>query len=303
MSKAVAFPRYGDADVLTMIDLPEPRPGEGEIRVRVRSAGVNLVDCKVRAGMLDGYVAVTFPQVLGNEFAGVVEEVGPGVTGIAVGDAVLGFAAMAAYAELVVVEAASVVAKPESMPWDLAGGISAVGQAAYASMRALGVSAGETVLIHAAAGGVGTIAVQLARQRGATVIGTASEKNHDYLRTLGAIPIEYGEGLLERIRAIAPGGVEAALDLIGGESIPVSVQVVGDRRRVGTIADPTAHERYGVQRIRYERSARVLSEITHLHDTGRLTMPIHGTYPLADAASAHREVESGHVRGKVVLIT
>lgn len=302
MSKAVAFPRYGDPDVLTLIDVPEPQAGDGQIRVRVRVAGVNPVDCKVRGGKLDGYAEVVFPQVLGNEFAGVVDEVGAGVSGIAAGDEVLGFTAMAAYAEFVVVDAAAVVLKPDAMSWEVAGGISAVGQAACGSLRALHVSEGETVLIHAAAGGVGTVAVQLSRLWGAKVIGTASERNHDYLRSLGAIPVSYGDGLLDRIRAAAPAGVDAALDLIGGDSVAVSVQVVEDRQRIGTIADFAAPQRYGIQRIRYERSTAVLSELAELNASGRLTIPIQRSFPLADAAAAHREVEGGHVRGKVVLV-
>jgi enoyl reductase len=194
-----------------------------------------------------------------------------------------------------------VTAKPAVLAWEVAGGLSVVGQGAYHYLRELGVRAGETLLIHAAAGGLGTMAVQLARRSGATVIGTASERNHEYLRSLGAIPVRYGDGLIDRIRAAAPGGVDAALDAIGGEATGISVELVADRSRVATLVDmDSSTEKYGIQRLAGGRSAEVLGELADLAARGELRLPIR-TFPLAEAVAAHRQVESGHGRGKVVL--
>jgi enoyl reductase len=299
--QAVVFEQYGDAEVLRPVELPEPEPAEGEVRVRVRSAGVNPIDCKIRRGELSGGQPATGPRTLGNEFAGVVDAVGAGVEGFAAGDEVIGFASAAAYTESLVVPADQLTAKPAGLDWALAGGVSAVGQTAYNSLAELKVAAGETLLVHAAAGGVGTIAVQLAKQLGATVIGTASERNHDYLRSLGAIPVSYGPGLAERVRELAPNGVDVAFDCIGGEAIAVSVALVADRDRIGTIVDQRLAEEYGIRRLRGTRSAETLRLIAEQVADGRLVLPLANSYPLGEAAAAHREVETGHVRGKVVL--
>jgi enoyl reductase len=187
------------------------------------------------------------------------------------------------------------------MPWSEAGVLSASGQTAATALDELQVGAGDTLLIHAAAGGVGTFAVQLARARGATVIGTASVRNHDYLRSLGAIPVTYGPGLEERVRDAAPGGVSAVLDAIGGEALDASVKLMNDTKRIVTITDWTAPARLGVRRIGTDRSVQRLNDLTGLYRKGQLTIPVTGTHPLAEAAAAHREVEAGHVRGKVAL--
>ncbi|GIJ26787.1 hypothetical protein Vqi01_19490 [Micromonospora qiuiae] len=200
--------------------------------MRVRAAGVQPFDCAVRAGWTPPGTPPGFPRIPGNEFAGVVDQIGEGVTGIAVGTEVLGFDLLNAYAEHVVVPAGHVTAKPAGMPWEVAGGFSAAAQTAHIALRELNVGKGDTVLIHGAAGAVGTVAVQLAVQWGATVIGTAREVNHDYLRSLGAIPVAYGDGLLERVRAVAPDGVDAALDGAGGEALAVSLALVADAHRV-----------------------------------------------------------------------
>lgn len=169
-------------------------------------------------------------------------------------------------------------------------------------MGDLGVTEGDTLLVHAAAGGVGTIAVQLAREWGAEVIGTASEHNHDYLRSLGVQPVTYGPGLAERVRALAPDGITMALDCIGGDAVPVSIDLAGGPERVGTIADFSAVGRYGARWPGGDRSADKLAELVRLHTEGRLTLAVHAAIPLTEAAAAHREVETGHVRGKVVLV-
>jgi len=303
MSAAVAFSSYGDPEVLRVIDVPEPHAGAGEVRVRMRAAGVQPFDCAFRRGALQGFMPARFPQVLGNDFAGVVDEVGADITVVAAGADVLGFCTLAAHAELVVVPADQVVARPSSMAWEVAGGLSASGQTAFNALRDLGVGRGDTLLVHAAAGGVGTIAVQLAREWGAEVVGTASERNHEYLRSLGAQPVTYGPALAERVRAVAPGGITVALDCIGGDAVPVSIELAGGPERVGTIADHGAVATYGVRRPGGERSAHHLGELVRLYTAGRLHVTIQATFPLAQAAEAHRQVETGHVRGKVVLIT
>lgn len=223
---------------------------------------------------------------------------GDDVDGSAPGDEVLGFKTLACYAELVTVSTDQIVRRQREMPWEEAGAFSAPGQTA---LEALAVGAGETVLIHAAAGGVGTVAVQLARARGATVIGTASESNHAYLRALGAIPTMYGPGLIDRVRALAPQGVDAALDAAGRGALLASVERVGDRDRIVTIVDLDLAERLGVRGIRGQRSATRLAELIRHYERGELRIHVRRAFPLPEAAAAHREVERGHGRGKVVL--
>jgi enoyl reductase len=212
MSSTVVFDEYGGPDVLHVADLPAPVPGPGQVRVAVRAAGVQPFDALFRSGAARQWVPATFPQRLGNDFAGVVDIAGGR---FAVGDEVLGWAMLCAYSEHVVVGVDDIVRKPAAMPWPEAGALSASGQTAGTALTALGVADGETVLIHAAAGGVGSLAAQIALARGARVIGTASARNHDYLRTLGAEPVAYGDGLVERLRTLAPDGVDAALDASG----------------------------------------------------------------------------------------
>ncbi|WAZ24648.1 NADP-dependent oxidoreductase [Streptomyces cinnabarinus] len=301
MATAIVFSAYGGPEVLGPLEIEEPVAGPGEVRVRVRAAGVNPVDVKLRRGDFAGLVPVTFPQRLGNEFAGVIDQVGADVTGFAAGDEVLGFTAMAAYTEVLTVPADSVTGKPDALPWELAGVLSAVGQTACNALRELKVASGDTLLVHAAAGGVGTVAIQLARRLGARVIGTASERNHAYLRALGAEPVVYGDGLAERVRALAPEGVDVVLDAVGGASVDASLELVADRARIGTTVDQKAADEHGIVRLRGARSAGMLAELAGLAARGELVLPIAAAHPLAAAAEAHREVETGHVRGKVVL--
>jgi NADPH:quinone reductase-like Zn-dependent oxidoreductase len=240
-------------------------------------------------------------MVVGNEFAGVVDQVGAGVDGFAVGSEVLGFQTLGSYAEYVAVPADQVVTKPAAMPWEVAGGFSGGAQTAHTTLTQLRVGAGDTVLIHAAAGAVGTVAVQLTREWGATVIGTASEANHDYLRSLGATPVAYGDGLVERVRAAAPQGVDAALDAAGGDALRASLELVKDRERIGTIVEYERGPQLGIPFLRGQRSAARLTELVDLYAAGRLRIHVRATFPLDRAADAHREVERGHGRGKVVL--
>ncbi|WP_327286896.1 NADP-dependent oxidoreductase [Streptomyces sp. NBC_01198] len=299
--RAVVIEEYGGPEVLRLTEVPAPVAGPGQLRVRVRTAGVNPVDTKQRAGYFSATASASFPLRLGNEYAGPVDQVGEGVGGFAVGDEVFGSATGQCYAELVVVEAADAVGKPAPLGWDAAGGLPAVGQTAYTALEQIGgVTAGETLLVHAAAGGVGTVAVQIARLRGAAVIGTASERNHDYLRSLGAVPVAYGPGLVDRVRELAPGGVDAALDAVGGDATAVSLALVADRRRIGTTIDTAAAETYGFQRVG-GRTTPGLRQLAEWCRTGDLDLPSVTGYPLDQVAAAHRQVEAGHTRGKVVL--
>lgn len=300
--KAVAFSSFGPPEVLQVMEFDNPQAGSGQVRVRVKAAGVQPYDWGVRSGLTPRGVTIEFPQVLGNEFAGVVDQIGEGVTDFLVGDNVLGWAVLACYAEYVVVRADQVVKKPDTMPWDVASVMSAAsGQTAHTALQTLSVGQGDTVLIHAAAGGVGTVAVQLAKAWGATVIGTASERNHDYLRSLGAIPVTYGDGLVDRVRALAPNGVDAALDAIGGEALQASIELVKNRERIGTLVSFELAQELGVKTIFSQRSKSRLAELIDLYVQGKLNIHISKSFPLEQAADAHREVETGHVRGKVVL--
>lgn len=303
MSRAVVFDRYGPPEVLHVVDSTPPEPGAGQVRVRVRAAGVQPFDALFRRGEAHQWVRATFPQRLGNEHAGVVDAVGDGVTGWRTGAEVLGWAMLSSYAEHVVVGVHDIAAKPPGMAWEQAGVLSASGQTAATALTALGVGEGDTVLVHAAAGGVGSFAVQLAAVRGATVIGTASPRNHDYLRTLGAIPVAYGDGLAERVRAAAPAGVDAALDASGTvAALHASVELVGDRDRIGTVAFQPAADQLGVRRLSTDRSVTQLSGLTELWAAGKLQVVIQRAYPLGEVAQAHRAIETGHVRGKLVLL-
>jgi enoyl reductase len=300
MATAVIFDEYGGPEVLRIADIPTPEPGPGQVSLLVRAAGVQPADTRLRSGAWRAWNPVVFPARLGNEAAGVVEAVGPGVTAFTPGDEVLGPAA-GAYADHVLADAGQLVHKPDAMPWTHAGAFSASGQTASTALEDLGVSAGETLLVHAAAGGVGSIAVQLAAARGARVIGTASPANHEYLRELGAIPVPYGPGLVERVRALAPEGIDAVLDGAGGEALTASVELATKRERIGTIADMQTAGRLGLRSIGTRRSADRLAALVAGYSMGRLKVHIWKQFPLVQAAQAHRESEQGHLRGKIVL--
>ncbi|WP_129668634.1 NADP-dependent oxidoreductase [Phytoactinopolyspora endophytica] len=302
MSRAVVFEEYGGPDVLKIVDVEPPKPGPGQVRVRVKAAGVQPFDVKQRRGDTASWAPATFPQGGGSEFAGVVDELGEGVREFAVGDSVLGPTSGTAHAEHALAKATNLVPKPGGMPWEEAGALSASGQTAHTALQALSVGAGETVLIHAATGGVGSVAVQLARAWGATVVGTASERNHDYLRELGATPVTYGDGLVSRVRDAAPGGVDVVLDAAGTEeAIQASTELLPERERIGTIAGQEYAERYGIRVLGTERSAERLVQLVELYETGALRVRIDAVFSLDEVADAHRAVEAGHVRGKVVL--
>lgn len=296
--RAVVVERPGTPEVLRVIDLLEPRPGPGQVRVRVRAVGVQPFDTAVRRGELgelrDG-------QRLGQELAGTIDMVGAGVSAPAPGEDVIAFTKLQSLAELVVVPATHAVTKPQAMPWPEAAALSSSGQTALCALDELAVSPGEVVLVHGAAGGVGTMAVQLARRRGAAVIGTARAANHDHLRRLGAVAVRYGEGLAGRLRSAAPDGIDAALDTVGGDALRVSVDLVTDPDRVGTLLDFPLAAALGVRGIRASTSRGRLEQLVAAWSASQLEVHVRSVYPLGDVAAAHRDVEAGHGRGKVVV--
>jgi NADPH:quinone reductase-like Zn-dependent oxidoreductase len=294
--KAAGFSEAGGPEVLRLMEVPEPHAGDGQVRVRVRAAGVQPYDAAVRAGWTPPGVDSGFPRVPGNEFAGVVDE---DPSGDWIGAEVIGFGRLGAYAEFVMVPVDQVAGKPPGMPWEVAGGFSAGAQTAHIALREIGVGKGDTLVVHGAAGAVGTVAVQLAVGWGATVIGTAAEGNHEYLRSLGAVPVSYGDGLLERLRGY---DVDAALDAAGGAALDASLEVVADRGRILTLVDHVRAGELGVKVTPDLRSAARLSELAGLYVEGRVRIHVRSRYPLERAADAHREIEVGHGRGKVVLM-
>lgn len=303
MNKAVVFDEYGPPDVLHVADLEPPEVGANQVRVEIRAAGIQPFDAMFRRGDAASWLSANFPQQLGNEVAGTVREVGADVTAPAVGQDVLGWVGFRGYAEQAVVAANRLVGKPTDMPWTEAAVLSASGQTASTALEDLGVGAGDTLLVHAAAGGVGSFAVQIAAARGATVIGTASERNHEYLRALGATPVSYGTGLVDRVRAVAPDGVDAALDAVGtDEALQASSVLVADLDRCGSIAAADKAEQRGLRSLGTRRSQARLTELVELYRRGQLRIEVQRTFALAEAGKAHRELEAGHVRGKLVLV-
>jgi NADPH:quinone reductase-like Zn-dependent oxidoreductase len=297
--KAVRFNRFGGPEVLEIADLPDPHPGPGQVRIAVRAAGVNPSDWKKRKGLMDEEL----PQTLGYEAAGVVDELGEGVADVAVGDHVFGFSAEgAAQAELAVLSYYAPI--PPSLDFPGAAALPAAIETATRALDQLGVGSGSTLLVNGASGNVGSAAVQFAVVRGARVIGIASPANHEYLRSLGAEPVAYGDGLVERVRALVPDGVDLALDVAGSGVLPELIELAGGADHVITIADFAGAERYGVMFSRGDagRAVHALGEIGDLIESGRLSLPVAQTFPLADVAEAHRVSEQGHVRGKLVLL-
>jgi NADPH:quinone reductase-like Zn-dependent oxidoreductase len=303
--KAIQFSRTGGPEVLELVDIPEPEPGSGQVRVRVEAAGVNPVETKQRRGILP--VGRALPTGLGVELAGVIDEIGDGVDGLAIGDEVFGFGATPTYAEYALSTPARLTAKPASLPWPQAAALGVGVRTAYRVLELLKITDGDVLLIHAAAGAVGLFAVQLGVARGATVIGTASEANQDFLRSIGAAPVVYGDGLRGRVLAVAPDGVDAVLDASGRGELPLSIELAGGTERVITIAAPDAAE-HGVRFSGGQSDADAVDTTPalplalELIAAGRLQVPIWKTFALADAAAAHAESEGGHLRGKIVLL-
>ncbi len=297
--KAAQFSRFGGAEVLQIVDLPQPHPGPGEVRIAVRAAGVNASDWKKRQGQMDPQL----PQTLGYEAAGIVDELGEGVSDVALGDRVFGFSSEgAAQAELAVLSAYALI--PPSLDFTAAAALPSVTETAARALDQLGVKDGSTVLISGASGSVGSAAVQLAVARGARVIGTGSPATHEYLQSLGAEPVAYGEGLSERVRALAPEGIDLALDVAGSGILPELVDLAGGVDHVITIADFLGAQQTGVRFSRGDsgRALYVLAQVAELAESGQFSLPVGQTFHLSEIAEAHRVGESGRVRGKLVLL-
>jgi NADPH:quinone reductase-like Zn-dependent oxidoreductase len=297
--KAARFSRFGGPEVLEIVDLPDPHAGSGQVRIAVRAAGVNPSDWKKRKGLMGGEL----PQTMGYEAAGVVDEVGKGVANVAVGDRVFGFSAGgAAQAELAVLSYYAPI--PPSLDFPGAAALPAAIETATRALDQLGVAGGSTVIINGASGSVGSAAVQLAVVRGARVIGTASPANHEYLRSMGAEPVAYGEGLAGRVRSLAPDGVDLALDVAGSGVLPELIELAGAPEHVLTIADFGGAQDHGVRFSSGDagRAIHALAEIGELIESGRFSLPDAQTFPLTDIAEAHRVGEDGHARGKLVLV-
>jgi NADPH2:quinone reductase len=314
MSPVVVATTYGGPEVLSVVDQPAGEPGPGEALIQVRAAGVNPVDWKVYSGNM-GTDPARLPLRLGSEAAGVVTAAGPEAVGpagpIRASDEVIAFPAPGAYAAGLVVPATALVPKPTALDWAQASGLLLTGVTAWHLLAVTDVHAGDTVLMHGAAGGVGTMAVQLAVARGATVVATSSPARHEYLRGLGAVPVAYGDGLAGRARAAAPGGFDVALDMIGtDEAMDVSLELVADRKRIATIAAFRRGFQAGIHVLggapgadpgtEIRQAARL--ELTRLVEDGTLRVFVAQTFPLAEAAAAHRVIMRGHTSGKIALI-
>ncbi len=298
--KAVLFDQYGDPDVLHVAEIDEPHAGPGQVRIKVAAAGVNGIDWKIRAGYLQDMMPVTFPAGLGFDASGVVDEVGDGVDDVAVGDAVFG-AGRAAYAEFAVLDFWA--AKPDSLSFPEAAGYPVPVETAIRILDQVGVNAGQTLVVSGASGGVGSAVLQIARDRGITVIGTAGATNQDYVRSLGATPVTYGDGLVERVRAVAPDGVDAALDLAGSGVIADLIELTGDPARVLSIADFTAPELGAQVSTESVNQNAAYAEAARLASAGELSIPVQQSFPLEQAAQAHALSQDGHVVGRLVLTT
>jgi NADPH:quinone reductase-like Zn-dependent oxidoreductase len=302
--KAVRFDEYGGIDVLKVVDVPRPVPSAGQVLVQVKAAGINPGEAKIREGLLDALWPATFPSGEGSDLAGMVAEAGPGVTSFSAGDEVIGWTDnRASQAEYVVVEAQHLTAKPAGVPWEVAGALFVAGVTAWAAVRAVDLTEGDTVVISGAAGGVGSLAVQLARRAGATVIGLASEAHFQWLAGHGVIPVAYGDGVADRIRQAA-SKVEAFVDTYGAEYVQLALELGVEPSRIDTIANFEAVGRFGVkgEGSAAGSSASVLAELAGLIAAGELEVPIAATFPLDRVQDAYRRLAEGHLLGKIVLL-
>ena len=303
--KAVRFDKYGGLDVLEVREVDDPLAGPEQVLVAIKAAGLNPGEVAIREGYLDARFPATFPSGEGTDLAGVVQAVGEGVGAFAAGNEVLGWTEeRASHAQLVVVPADQLTAKPTAVPWEVAGSLFVVAFAADASVQAVAPQAGETVVVSAAAGGVGSVAVQLARATGATVIGLAGEHNHDWLRNHDVVPVTYGDGQAERIREASGGTVDAFIDTFGGGYVDLAIELGVSPDRINTIADFEAVERLGVhgQGTHAIATAERLAELAGMVADGSLEIPIARTFPLEQVRDAYRELEQRHTHGKIVLL-
>ncbi|MGW7236440.1 NADP-dependent oxidoreductase [Streptomyces sp. NPDC054804] len=302
--KAVRFHTYGGIDVLRVEEVERPEPGPGQLLVEVRAAGIQPGEVMIREGARHGRWPAAFPSGQGSDLAGVVTGVGPEVRGFAVGDEVLGFThGRASHAEFVVVDDVNVVSRPQGLSWDVAGSLYVAGTTAYASVFAVDPGPADTVVVSGAAGGVGSLAVQLARRRGATVIGLAGERNHAWLTERGVVPLTYGEGVAERIRRAAGGKIDAFIDTFGDGYVELAVELGVRPERINTIRDWQAAAKVGARTYGEgsAASAVVVGELARLAARGELEVPIARVYPLEQVRDAFRDLEQRHTHGKIVL--
>jgi NADPH:quinone reductase-like Zn-dependent oxidoreductase len=302
--KAVRFDEYGGPEVLKVVDVPRPVPGTAQVLVQVKAAGINPGEAKIRAGLLHARWPATFPSGEGSDLAGIVAETGPGVSGVSVGDEVIGWTDnRASQAEYVVVEEQHLTPKPAGVPWEVAGALFVVGATAYAAVRAVSLTKGDTVVVSGAAGGVGSLAVQLARRAGATVIGLAGQANFQWLAGHGVIPVAYGDGVADRIRQAA-SKVDAFIDTFGADYVQLALELGVEASRIDTIANFEAVARYGVKSEANAAgaSASVLAELAGLIAGGELELPITATFPLDRVQDAYQRLAEGHILGKIVLL-
>jgi len=300
MSRAVSFSEFGPASVLEIIEVDAPLPAPGKVRIALRAAGLNPWDSKVRSGATQQWAPVTFPARLGRELAGIVDAVGEGVTTLAVGDEVFGNVAGGALADFAIGTATALARRPAGLSWEIAGSMSTVGLTAWEIVESQSIGSGDTVLVSAAAGGVGSFAAQLARRAGATVIGTASVRNHDFLRELGVIPVAYGDGLADRVRALATSPVTVVLDHHGAETIEAGLELGVERSRINTTAADA--DALGIRGVgRGKAKPAVLEELAALIVAGDIRFEIEASYPLERIVEAFAQLDDGHVRGKLVV--
>jgi NADPH:quinone reductase-like Zn-dependent oxidoreductase len=302
--KAVRFHEYGGIDVLRVDEVARPVPGPGQVLVEVRAAGIQPGEAMIRRGARHGRWPATFPSGQGSDLAGVVVEAGPEVRGFAVGDEVLGFTHdRASHAEFVVVDDVRLTPRPEALPWDVAGSLYVAGTTAYATVFTVDPGPADTVVVSGAAGGVGSLAVQLARRRGATVLGLASEPNHAWLTGHGVVPVAYGDGVADRIRQATGGKVDAFIDTVGDGYVDLAVDLGVRPERIDTIRDWPAAARVGARTAGEGAAACavVVGELARLAARGELEVTIARTYPLDRVRDAFRELERGHTHGKIVL--
>ena len=305
ISRAVRFDRYGDRSVLYVTDVPVPAPKGGEVVVEVKAAGINPGEAAIRAGVLADRFPATFPSGEGSDLAGIVSAVGDSVDEFALGDPVLGFSfRRSSHANYVPVPTSQLIRKPPELSWEVAGSLYVVGCTAYAAVRAVDAKEGETVAVSAAAGGVGTVVVQLLALRGSRVLGIASQVNADWLRSHRAIPVSYGDGLAARLRHAAGGKIDAFIDLFGPQYLELAVDLGIPRDRIETIASFEKAQELGVKAEGSGTAStrEVLTEMADLAASGAIEIPIAATYPLDRVADAFAELEQRHTRGKIVLL-
>lgn len=319
MPKAVKYSRYGGPEVLEVVDIEMPVPGAGEVLIEVVAAGLNPADSRLREGLLAERMPAHFPQGQGSDFAGLVRAVGPGVTQCEVNDAVIGHASRASHATHITVPVANITPKPPTLPWEVAGGLFVTGITAWAAINALNVSAGDTLVVSAAAGGVGCIAAQLAHLRGATVIGTAGAQNADFLRQINVIPVDHSGDIAAQIRANAPNGVDAYLDAFGRDNLSIAHHLDVPAQRIRSVVDWDGVHEYGPDEygVAEQGSAdvnddgeapttdasgtRVVTRLARLAAQHRLLVPIADIFPIDEVREAFEELDKGHARGKIVL--